>query len=224
VILKIQSEYDFRILGEQIFMKNYKLSHLNGLASTVNNCVEQLKQSGSVLLVPTETVYGLVCDWQDQTAIERIYKLKQRDYGKPFALFVNSLKMLEQHGIKLPENAKKLATEFCPGPITIIIPTSHGKTIGFRIPDHPFILALIEQYGHPLVSTSANCSGQPNALTTNEAIAMLDGQPDIAIDNGSIAVDALASTVVMINADRVKIIRTGPISKEKIFSTIKNHQ
>ncbi len=202
-------------------MKKYELDNL---PNTVKDCAEQLKQCGSVLLVPTETVYGLVCDWQDQTAIERIYSFKQRDYGKPFALFVDSITMLEQHGINIPENARKLAERFCPGPITIIIPGHDGKTIGFRIPNHPFILALLKQHAHPLASTSANCSGMPNALTVNEAVAMLDGQPDIAIDTGSLSVDAIASTVIMVDKDKIKIIRSGPIGADEIFSTIKNHQ
>ncbi|MCF6176406.1 MAG: threonylcarbamoyl-AMP synthase [Victivallaceae bacterium] len=202
-------------------MKKYEL---DDLSTTVNDCAEQLKQRGSVILVPTETVYGLVCDWRDQTAINRIYSLKQRDYGKPFALFADSLAMLEQHGINIPENARRLAEKFCPGPITIIIPGSDGKTVGFRIPNQPFILALIEQYGHPLASTSANCSGMPNAFTVNEAVAMLDGEPDIAIDSGSLSANAAASTVVMVNKDKIKIIRTGPISEDKIFTTIKKRQ
>jgi L-threonylcarbamoyladenylate synthase len=202
-------------------MKKYTL---DDLSTVVNDCAEQLSQRGSVILVPTETVYGLVCDWRDRTAIDRIYALKQRDHGKPFALFADSLAMLENHGIKLPENARRLAEKFCPGPITIIIPGPDGKTVGFRIPDHPFILALIEQYGHPLASTSANSSGMPNALTVNEAVAMLDGEPDIAIDSGSLSANAAASTVVMVNKDKIKIIRTGPISADEIFSTIKKRQ
>jgi len=202
-------------------MKKY---NLDNLPTTVADCVEQLKQHGSVLLVPTETVYGLVCDWQDQSAIERIYHLKQRDHGKPFALFADSIAMLEQHGINIPDNARKLAERFCPGPITIIIPGADGRTIGFRIPNHPFILALIKQYAHPLASTSANCSGMPNALTVNDAIAMLAGQPDIAIDTGSLSADATASTVIMVDKEKVKIIRSGPIGADKIFSTIKKDQ
>ena len=202
-------------------MKKYRLDNLSNV---VNDCVKQLTQRGSVILVPTETVYGLVCDWQDQTAIDRIYSLKQRDYGKPFALFADSLAMLEQHGINIPKNARKLANKFCPGPITIIIPDPDGKTIGFRIPAHPFILALIKQYGHPLASTSANCSGMPNALTVNEAVAMLAGQPDIAIDTGSLPADAVASTVVMVNGDKVEVVRPGPISADDILATIKSCQ
>jgi L-threonylcarbamoyladenylate synthase len=121
-------------------MKKYDLIQTPSLTTTaiISDCIEQLKKQGSVILVPTETVYGLVCDWQDETAIKRIYNLKQRDYGKPLALFADCLPTLEAQGIIIPENAKKIAAKFCPGPVTIIIPGANGQTIGFRIPDHPW--------------------------------------------------------------------------------------
>lgn len=179
--------------------------------------LEILKQVGSVLLVPTETVYGLVCDWDDALARRKIYELKQRSEKKLLAAFVGDLKALPQEILPLPENAVKIAKAFCPGPVTLVVPDRRGGTFGFRIPDHPFILDLLRSYGKALASTSANLSGQKAALSVEEAIAGLDGEVDLIVDGGALPSDSLASTVIMVNEDSSwRILREGPVSQEEI--------
>ncbi|MCP3967657.1 MAG: threonylcarbamoyl-AMP synthase [Lentisphaerae bacterium] len=181
------------------------------------DCMNALESPGDVLLVPTETVYGLVCRWDDSRAIDRIYELKGREQNKPLALFVDSTDTLKKHGIELNENAEKIAGKFCPGPITVVVPQGE-ETVGFRIPDHPFILSLLKQTGYPLASTSANRSGDPNALSPGEALDMLEGNPNIIITEGFIPKDQLASTVVLAKPDGIQILREGPISEEDILA------
>ena len=195
-----------------------KNNQINFIAAT---CAKSLMSPGAVLLVPTETVYGLVCDWQDEVARNRMYELKQRDYGKPLAMFVANREMLELSGINLNPIAEKLFNAFCPGPITLIIDGPEGETIGFRIPDHPLVLELLKQYSRPLASTSANRSGERNALSVPQALAMLDGAPEIAVDEGSISAQAQASTVIQIKENSWNILRPGPVSEAQILAVIK---
>jgi len=174
--------------------------------------------------VPTETVYGLICDWGSSTARERIYSLKKRREDKPLAMFVPSLASLSELGIKLPPMAFALGKTFCPGPITIVTPGVDGETIGFRIPEHPFILKLLQHFGGPLASTSANRSGEPATLCVEDALASLEGCPDIVIDDGRLGSASQASTVVFCDASTYRIIRHGPISEAQIRNVIEKTQ
>ena len=190
------------------------------LETIIDSCLSALQMPGAVLMVPTETVYGLVCRWDDQKAVERIYELKGREKGKPLALFADSVATLKKHDIYLNSNAKKLAAALCPGALTVVVPTPEGNTVGFRIPDHDFVLELLRRSGYPLASTSANRSGEPNALNVDSAMGMLDGEVDVVVDGGSISPDSKASTVVMAMEDELKILRPGPISEKELYSAI----
>ena len=183
---------------------------------------ELLKQKGAVLLVPTETVYGLICAWDDVVARKKIYDLKHRSPTKLFAAFVPEVSVAEQLcGRALPPAAKRLAEKFMPGAITLIVPDKDGATFGFRIPDHPFILDLLKHYNGALASTSANLSGEPPALDMPTALRTIDGAPAGAVDGGALPADSVPSTIIQVTADnQVKIIRTGLISEQKIRAVL----
>ena len=179
--------------------------------------VAVLKRPGAVALVPTETVYGLVCDWNDKAARARIYELKHRAENKPFAAFVPNLESLPPEVDVLPLAARKICEAFCPGPVTLVVPDKNGSTFGFRIPDHPFILKLLREYGGALASTSANLSGAPAALSVDEALESIDGEPEIAVDGGVLPADSKASTVILVNVDSTwRILRPGPVSEQSL--------
>ena len=183
----------------------------------LEQAVEILSQAGGVVLVPTETVYGLVCDWDDQLARERIYALKVRDSRKPLAMFADSCNMAEKFGVKLNSDARILLEKFAPGPITVIAPGNEiYPTIGVRIPDYDFILQLLKLRKRPLASTSANASGMPNVLTVSEALEQLAGKVDLAVDGGRLQDNAQASTVVSVCSSELQILREGPVSGDAI--------
>ena len=187
--------------------------------TAVTEAVRLLNRPRSVLLVPTETVYGLVCSWNDQAARTRIYELKHRAENKPFAAFIPTPDALPPEAV-FPEAARKLARKFCPGPITLVVPERNGGTFGFRIPDHPFIRELLKAYGGTLASTSANYSGMEPARDVEYALQSIDGEVDLAVDGGALAPDSPASTVVQIFADSTwRILRQGPITAEQIAET-----
>ena len=179
-----------------------------------------LRREDGVLLVPTETVYGLVCDASHEAARAKIYEMKRRPASKLLTLFFASREAAEASFPDMPEPAKRFAAAFCPGPVTLIVPDGETFT-GFRIPDHPDLLRLLAAYGRPLASTSANLSGQPPAHTVDEALKSLALPPDGILDGGAIPPDSAASTVVKILRDGTwSILRPGPVSEEMLRSAL----
>ncbi len=192
----------------------------NNLEALVRECARTLTGPGAVALVPTETVYGLVTRWDDTAGRDKIYELKDRDRGKLLAMFGRDAGTLEAAGGIVSRQAARLIERFSPGPITVIVAGRNGGTIGFRIPDHPFMLRLLALLPFPLASTSANLSGEANALTTQEAAAALHGEPEIVIDAGAIAPGALGSTVVDMTGSQPKILRPGPVTEAQLYEAL----
>ncbi len=181
---------------------------------------EILCRDDGVLLVPTETVYGLVCDAAHEAARAKIYEMKRRPASKLLTLFFASKEAAEAALPAMPETAKCFAAAFCPGPVTLIVPDGDAFT-GFRIPDHPALLRLLSAYGRPLASTSANLSGQPPAHTADEALASLAIPPDGVLDGGPIPPDSAASTVIKVERDGAwSILRPGPVTEEMLKSVL----
>ena len=183
----------------------------SGVDAAADAVLEALAGPVAVVLLPTETVYGLVCRADDAAARQRIYDLKDRDASKPLGWFVADWRMLAGYGVHLEGLPEQLAARHCPGPITIIAPRRDGGTTGFRVPDHPLVLAVLRRIGCPLAQTSANHSGHPNALTVQAALAELSGDAALAVDGGPIAPDALASTVVDATGNEPRVLRRGAL-------------
>ncbi len=194
---------------------------LNDFDGTLNSILRVLKQPGAVLLLPTETVYGLVCNWNDPEAREKIYRLKSRDSRKPLGIFAADAAMLQSAGAVINAQAQILMEHLMPGPLTLIVPCENNTTIGFRIPDHPLLAAILRQHRLPLAQTSANLSGQPNALSIAEALASLTESPDLVIDGGPIPPDSQASTVVDVTGSHYRILRQGAIPEAAIAQYLK---
>jgi len=179
-----------------------------------------LGREDGVLLVPTETVYGLVCDAAHEAARAKIYEMKRRPASKLLTLFFASPEAAASAFPDMPETAKRFAAAFCPGPVTLIVPDGDAFT-GFRIPAHPALLRLLEEYGRPLASTSANLSGQPAAHTVEEALQSLAMPPDGVLDGGAIPPDSTASTVIKVERDGAwSILRPGPVSEEMLRASL----
>ena len=189
-------------------MKKIKLTPEN-IDSTAEELKNVLLQPGGVALVPTETVYGLVARAGDEQAFQRIYKLKHRNSLKCLGWFVGNWRELSDYGVELAGLPEKLAEKYCPGPLTIIAPCKDGSTLGFRVPDNKLLLSLLNKIDVPLVQTSANASGLPDASDCQEALEQLDGEVDCAVDGGEITGLIAGSTVVDATGDRIKILRQG---------------
>ena len=170
-----------------------------------------LQQPGAVALVPTETVYGLVCRAADKCAIEKIRQLKHRDPGKFFGWFIRDCSSAERYGLVFSDVAKRLAAKYFPGALTLIVSGTDGSTQAVRVADHPLISQLMQLLDEPLVQTSANASGMPDALSLEQALAQLDGMPDIACDGGNLPIGASGSTVVDTVKNPPVVLRQGKV-------------
>lgn len=173
----------------------------------------KLLSSGAVILFPTETVYGIGTLWRNQAGRERIYQLKNRPADKQLQMLAASVEQAVAAGVLLSGELRKIAARFWPGPLTLVLPATDGKSVGLRIPAHPFLLRLLQELDEPLAATSANLSGKPPALQAKEAARLLNGQADLIIDGGEVsATGGIASTVASLLDGNLRILRQGPIT------------
>jgi len=193
-----------------------------------NGAVEQVcakLMDGGVAAVPTETVYGLVCLWNNADARETIYRLKKRPHDKRLQMLATNIATAVQAGLLPDTRMERIAAKFWPGPLTVVARADgngvNGDSIGLRIPAHPFIMKLLLALGQPLAATSANLTGCPPGLTAREAVIGLDGEPDALVDGGSVReTGGRASTVISLIGESPAILRDGPISLQDILDTI----
>ncbi|MCK5834362.1 MAG: threonylcarbamoyl-AMP synthase [Lentisphaeria bacterium] len=184
--------------------------------------ISQTLRNGGVVLVPTETVYGLMTLSSNSAGVNKISKIKQRDDKKHYQILINSVEMADQLGAKFSRDATKLADQFWPGGLTLIVATDQSKTLGLRYPSHKLIEAIIDQIKEPLVATSANICGQ-DPITNVKDIKHYFGQhtPDLVIDAGEIS--GKASTVIDCSQENTQILREGAITVAQI-KEILNHE
>lgn len=188
--------------------------------------VEEVK-AGKVVAFPTDTVYGVGVRYDDEAAIEAMKKSKGRPESKPFPMMVcDEVQMASVAWID--EDILRLVKRLTPGALTLVLKkkdnvpdyVTNGKdTIAIRIPDHRFVLDLLERVGVPMLVTSANLSDHPSCRTYNEVMEQLDGRIDAIVDGecGS----GVASTIVDVTCKPFKILREGAISLEEIMEGIK---
>ena len=183
-------------------------------------------QKGGIVAFPTETVYGVGIHFNDEEALERLMEAKNRDYSIAITLMVAGKADISQYAYISPQ-AQKMINQFMPGMITLIFKkkesvrdsmTNGKSTIGIRIPDSEFVLSLLKKVG-PMLVTSANLSQHSNTTSTQEVLNQLDGRIDLVVDGKTS--DNIASTVVDVSQDEIKILRAGKITKEQIEEAIK---
>ena len=172
---------------------------------------------GGLVAFPTETVYGLGADATNPAAIERLNRVKGRPPEKPYSLHLHSVEQLRGLVKAVPPVAQRLIDRFWPGPLTIVMPSGGGKTVGFRLPDHPIAQAFLQACGVPVAAPSANRSGSTPPTDAQEVLAALGTDLDCVLDGGPTRLGR-ESTVVEIVNGRVEIRREGAISKEEILS------
>ncbi len=183
-------------------------------------------QAGGLVAFPTDTVYGLAADLRNPQAIDRIYQTKGRDTTKAIAVLVGSVEQLSLVTADLPPAAVRLASRFWPGALTLVVPKrtnlpdnlSQTPTVGVRMPDHAFAREFLTTIG-PLAVTSANLSGQADALTAADVLAQLGGRVDLILDGGRCP-GGVPSTVVDCTSAEIRILRAGAIPAEEILRTL----
>ena len=199
--------------------------------SALREAVLVLKQGG-VVIYPTDTIYGIGCNSLDKKAVKRIFEIKDRSFKKPLSVIVRNMIWAKELAYISKKNEVVL-NKIWPGRITAILfkrdimpnlVTSGHKTIGIRIPDYGLTNRLLKFFGYPLISTSANISGQEPTNDINEIIKIFSGrltkQPDLIIDAG-ILPKSEPSAIVDLTGDKPKVSRIGP-SKPEVFLKLLN--
>ncbi len=180
----------------------------------------EIVRGGGIVLVPTDTVYGVAAAPERTEALARIVEAKGRDPRKPVQLLAASADAAARAGIPLPPPAAALARAFWPGALTLVLDRPGGGTEGVRVPDHPAARALCEAAGGLLRCTSANRSGEPPATDAEAALAALPSA-DAVVDAGP-SPGGVASTVAAVAADgSLRIFREGPVSRDALAAVLR---
>lgn len=169
---------------------------------------------GGVIIMPTDTVYGIAAHPDHPDAVARIVALKGRDGKKPIALLAPHLEAIADAGGMLTNPARRLGNAFWPGALTLVLPTPTGNE-GVRIPDSDCALLLLRQVGSALRVTSANVSGKPPALQVDDIDATVQLGVDLILDDGPVP-GGTASTVCRVDSDGLTILRPGPITATQL--------
>lgn len=173
----------------------------------------QALAGGGVVVVPTDTVYGLAACADDADAIDRIYELKARPRDKELQLLIPDAGWLDR--LARPSSAaRRVAERFWPGPLTIIVPAVDGDApVGVRVPAHPIALDLLARVG-AVAATSANRSGEPTPRDIGAIRELFGDGVDLYLDGG--AITGAASTVVDLTGTDPEIIREGDVTRAAI--------
>lgn len=180
----------------------------------------RLLSRGKLVIIPTETVYGIAANMQDRKAVERLYEIKKRPKDKPFTLHVDDKKRVEEFAKDVPIAAYKLIDAFWPGALTVILKSRTEGSIGLRMPDNEIALRVISYARVPIACPSANLSGEPAPFTFSEAMKDLEGLVDLAIDGGPTRFKA-ESSVVDLTVQPPLVMREKAISKQEIEEVAK---
>lgn len=187
----------------------------------------RVSEAGSLLVVPTDTVYGIAADAFSASAVAALLAAKGRGRNMPPPVLVPRAETVFGLVDGVDDRILALTAKFWPGPLTIIanaqpsldwdLGDTHG-TVAVRMPDDEYALALLGRTG-PLAVSSANISGQPAATSADEAQEMFGEDVDIYLDGGA-RESGLASTIIDLSGDTARIVRQGPITAETLREVV----
>lgn len=185
--------------------------------------IKNVLNNDGVIAFVTDTVWGIGCLPSSEKAVKRIYEIKQRDGNKPLILMSNEVYNLFEY-VKQPieKNAQVLIKKYFPGALTLVLDksentpdyiTSNMSTVGIRIPENETFANLCSIIdGHVLATTSANLSGEPPALSYQEAINYIGDKVDLVIEDFGHSAKGKASTVVGFKNNELIVYRQGEIN------------
>ena len=187
-------------------------------------------QKGKLVVLPTDTVYGIGADAFDPMAVRELLAAKGRGREMPPPVLVSAATTLDALATRVPDYARKLVEEFWPGPLTLVCTQQSSLqwdlgetrgTVAVRMPDHQLALALLERTG-PMAVSSANKTGEPAAEDADAAERMLGEDVAIILDGGPVT-GGLASTIVDVTGERPRVLRLGALSVETLNDALSDH-
>ncbi|MEK7187433.1 MAG: L-threonylcarbamoyladenylate synthase [Patescibacteria group bacterium] len=170
---------------------------------------------GEVGIIPTDTLYGVVCDARNAKAVQKIYTIRKRDPQKPCIILIGEASQIKQFGINVDGKTTTILKKVWPGKVSVVLPCPLKKfqylhrgtnSLAFRLPKNKKLAEFLKKTG-PLVAPSANLEGTPPATTISEARQYFGSHVDFYITAGR--KQSLASTVVAIQDGKIRIIREG---------------
>jgi L-threonylcarbamoyladenylate synthase len=182
--------------------------------------------SGGLVVFPTETVYGLGANALDPLAVRRIFQLKGRPATSPLIVHVGSVEQAKELAAEWPEAAERLAREYWPGPLTLVVPkrfivpdevTAGLPSVGLRVPRHPVALALLTAAGVPIAAPSANRFTKLSPTTAQHVRDAFGDQTPFLLDGGPCEV-GIESTVIAVSKDSLEVLRPGMARVENALS------
>ncbi len=193
------------------------------ITKDLHKAAEALKEN-NIVAIPTETVYGLAANAFESEAIEKIFSLKKRPFYNPLIVHIKAAEYLNHIAKDIPEIAFRLATEFWPGPLTLVlnkksivpaIITAGKDTVAVRMPNHPITLELLNSLDFPLAAPSANPFGSISPTTAAHVRRYFGENLEVVLDGGE-CIKGIESTIVGFEGEQVVMYRLGSISTEDI--------
>jgi L-threonylcarbamoyladenylate synthase len=196
------------------------------MAGSLDDGIAALK-AGELVVYPTETFYAIGADPFSAIAMERLFAAKGREAGRLVGLIAADTAMAFSVAREIPEDARRLAAAFWPGPLTLVLPARAGLAaevvgpdgVAVRISPHPLARALAAGLGRPITATSANLSGGPPATTIAEARVAFGKKVKVYLEGGKLTASA-PSTVIAMGMEGWRMIRAGAISADQIAAVL----
>jgi L-threonylcarbamoyladenylate synthase len=201
----------------------------------VPDALDQVKKavsvlrSGGVIAMPTDTLYALTAAAEDAPAVRRVFEIKGRQEGRPLPLFVSGLEMAQRIA-EVGETASRLAAQFWPGQLTIVVPKRQdfesealagSSTVALRQPDNAVACAVVEALDRPVTGTSANLSGGPDPVSAADVRAQIGDRIDLILDTGPCD-HGVGSTIVDCTGTEPVILRQGAIPSDRVFAALRD--
>jgi tRNA threonylcarbamoyl adenosine modification protein (Sua5/YciO/YrdC/YwlC family) len=190
----------------------------------VDEAVQAIRE-GKVVALPTETVYGLAADPADPASSERIRALKERPADLVFTHHIASAADLAAFAPAVPKRVQQLCDRYWPGPLTMVVPTGEGESVGLRVPSDDFTTAVIRAFGSSLYLTSVNRSGEPPLTSPDEIEAEFGDRIDLLYDVGDPPLRQASTVVRWIPSTvdpelgELEILREGTLTAEDLHGT-----
>jgi L-threonylcarbamoyladenylate synthase len=192
-------------------------------AADLEQCSFALRQGG-MICYPTETFYGLGIDPWNVKGRERLYRAKGREAEKDLPVIAGDFAMVERICGSLDLRVRRLASRFWPGPLTLVLPLKAGtSTLAVRVSAHPIARQISLAFGGPIVSTSANCSGESPVAEPAQLPQQILNEVDVLIDAGKTP-GGEPSTIVAFTVEGVQILREGAIARVEILHALNLQQ
>ena len=184
--------------------------------------IKDILDQNGIIIFPTDTVYGIGCNCYSEIALKKLYSFKNRPLTKPINVLADSISKIETVSKELKEKERELIEKYMPGDLTIIVDkkenvpdllTANLDTVGVRIPNHEMALKILKNYPYPLATTSVNLSGDSPGIEVSDFIEEFKDKVDMIVDGGKSPI-GVASTIVRVENNQIKILREGRLTVE----------